>query len=86
MIQRWFLLQVRYGFSNFLVKFNFFKFLENYYQDPSLWTFMSQSNYLKLKLGLLDSLSTQWSGFEVFVISNISKILLKFANVFKIFD
>ena len=47
---------------------------------------MSQSNYLKLKVGLLDGLSTQWSGFEVFVISNISKILLKFANVFKIFD
>ena len=35
---------------------------------------------------MLDSLLKQWNGFEVFKVLNFSKILLKFAIVFKIFE
>ena len=48
---------------------------------------MGQRNYLKLEIGVLDSFLRQWNGFdnENFDIMNFSKILLKFAIVFKIF-
>ena len=47
---------------------------------------MNQWNYLELEIGILVSLLKQWNGFEDFNILNFSKILLKFAIVFKIFD
>ena len=47
---------------------------------------LSQWNYLKLEIGLLDSLWRQWNGLENFIILNCSKILLKFAIVFKCFE
>ena len=47
---------------------------------------MSQWNYLKLEIGILDSLWRQWNGFEDFNILNFSKISFKFAIVSKIFD
>ena len=40
----------------------------------------------KLEIVILDSLLIQWNGFEDFDILNFSKILLKFAIVFKIFE
>ena len=46
---------------------------------------MSQWNYLKLEIGMLDSPLRQWNGSEDFNILNFSKILLKFAIVFNIF-
>ena len=47
---------------------------------------MSQCNYLKLELGVMDSLLRQRKGFEDFYILNFSKILLESAIVFKIFE
>ena len=47
---------------------------------------MSQWNYLKLEIGVMDSLLRQWNGFEDFNIVNFIKILLKFAIVFKFFE
>ena len=61
-------------------------FSQNYYHAPSLWIFKSQWNYLKLEIGIQDSLWRQWNGFEDFKILNFCKILLKFAIVFKIFE
>ena len=46
---------------------------------------MSQWNHLKLEIVILDSLLRQWNGFKDFIL-NFSKILLKFAIVFKIFE
>ena len=46
---------------------------------------MSQWNYLKLEIGLLDSLLWQRNSFEAFNILIFSKILLKFTIVFKVF-
>ena len=75
------------SFSNFWIMFNFsFNLSENYYHIPSLWIFMSQWNYFRLKTGILDTLLRQWSGFEDINILNLSKILLKFAIVFKMFE
>ena len=47
---------------------------------------MSQWNYLKLEIGILDCLLRQQQGFEDFISLNFSKILLKFAFVFKILE
>ena len=47
---------------------------------------MSQWNNLKIEIEILDSLLRQWGGFEDFNILIFSKILLKFAIVFKIFE
>ena len=79
----WFQLQL------ILIKFDvmyFSKFLANYYHVPSLWIFMSQWNLLNLEIGILGNLLRQLNGFEDFNILNFSKILLKFAIVFKIFE
>ena len=72
--------------SIFLKKFKifFFKFFENYYQVPSNWMFISQRNYLKLKIGILKNLVRQWTWFADLNILNLSKILLNFAIIFKI--
>ena len=45
---------------------------------------LSQWNYWKLEIGILDSVLRQWNGFEDFNILNFSKILLKFAFVFSL--
>ena len=45
---------------------------------------LSQWNYLKLEIRILDSLLRQWNGFEDFNILIFSKIFLDFATVFKI--
>ena len=47
---------------------------------------MSQWNYLKLEIGILDSFLRHWIGFEDLIILNFSKILLKLAIVFKILE
>ena len=47
---------------------------------------MSKWNYLKPEIGILDSVLRQWNGFEDFIILNYSKILIKFAVVFKDFE
>ena len=47
---------------------------------------LSQWNYLKLEIGILDSLLRQWYGFEYFNILNFSNIFLQFAIVFKSFE
>ena len=46
---------------------------------------LSQWNYLRLQIWILDTLSRQWSDFEEINILNFSKIL-KFAIVFKMFE
>ena len=46
---------------------------------------MSQWNYLKLEIGILDSLMRQLNGFEDFSIFIFGKILLKFVIVFQNF-
>ena len=40
---------------------------------------MSQWNYIKLEIGIQDSLLRQWNGFEDSNNLNFSKIVLKFA-------
>ena len=47
---------------------------------------MSQWNCWGLEIGMLHSLLIQWNGSEVINFTNFSKILLKFAIVFKIFE
>ena len=47
---------------------------------------LSQWNFLKLAIGILASLLKHWNGFDGFKYLNFSKILLKFAIVFKIFE
>ena len=46
---------------------------------------LSQVNYWKLEINILDSLLTQWNGFEDLNILKFSTLLMKFAIVFKIF-
>ena len=46
---------------------------------------MSQWNYSKLEIGIIDNLMRQWIGFEDFKILNSSNIL-KFAIVIKVFE
>ena len=47
---------------------------------------LSQWNFLKQEIGILDSLLIKWNGFEDFNILNFSTILLNSAIVFKIFE
>ena len=47
---------------------------------------LSQWNYLKQEIGILDSLLIKWNGFEDFNVLNFSTILLNSAIVFKIFE
>ena len=72
------------SFSNFLINFNsnFWKIIIMFQVYESL----SQWNYWKPKIWILDSLLRQWNGFEDFSFLNFSKISLKFATVFKIFE
>ena len=43
---------------------------------------MSQWNYLKLEIGIMDTLLRQWIGFEDFKILNSSNILKEICNFF----
>ena len=47
---------------------------------------MSQWNYFKLEIDILDSFLRQWNFFEEFNVLIFIEILLKYAIVFNIFD
>ena len=46
---------------------------------------MSHRNYLRLEIGIIDSLLIQWNGPEEIKITNFSTIL-KFAIAFRVFE
>ena len=61
--------------TRFLAILLFFFNFQKIHCVPSLWTFMTQANYLRLELVIHDSISRQLNGSEDNNVMSFSKIL-----------